>query len=388
MKITISYENLGCAKNQADLENLLGFLKKNSITITPDRNKADFIIINTCSFLKESRDEALETIILNSYNTTAGIIITGCILPWSSMIENLIPEKLFIKSVYSHSEILNILLNGENNNNFSTENTEHLDQESPQFSIMKPPTIMAGGDIYNIDKGYHRYIKITDGCNNRCSYCLIPSIKGCQYSIPPDIIIRKIEESIKNGIKEIILVGQDITGYSYETEKEERYSIIELVNSILKIKTDFRLRLLYMHPDNLTDEMIRLFFSDRRILKYFEIPFQHVSSEILHKMNRSGSIEKYTDLIKKIHQFGREKKTAENISITGEDRNGHGSDYIFKERAEEATPYIHSSFIVGFPGETEDDFELLKDFISMEQIDNGSIFIYSPEPTTIAAELP
>ncbi len=336
-KIKISLICLGCPKNLADLENLITEIK--NITITSEQN-SEIVILNTCGFLKSARKEVFE--IIKSLKNKK-IIIIGCLSSW-------INEKTRKK----HPQIYAVLTSS--NYNKINEAIENAIKETKTTLINDEPNEFIEFDKKKLlTNNSFAYIKIAEGCNNKCGYCLIPYLKGKYRSRKMESIVKEAKDLIKTGIKEIILVAQDCGHYGIDIYKKK--SLSELLKKLEKIKGDFWIRILYTYPEKVDTELIETIKNSKKICKYLDIPLQHGDSKILKSMQRPSDTKKLTNLIKKI------RKEIPEISI-------------------------RTSFIVGYPGEDKESFENLKKFIKNLKLDLVGIFEFSKEPHTKAYLLP
>ncbi|MBR1983922.1 MAG: 30S ribosomal protein S12 methylthiotransferase RimO [Clostridia bacterium] len=332
--------SLGCDKNRVDTEKMLSFIQQ-KYEITNDVENADAVIINTCAFLKTSRQEAVEEILscicLKSASPDLKIIVTGC-LPqrFLSEIEPELPEVDAFMGVSDYDKILDVLekvFNGE----------RVIEVGVPSKECGKKRTLTTDG---------YAYLKIADGCNNHCTYCLIPSIRGKYRSVPTEDLI---EETIGLGdVKELILVAQDVTAYGKDLEPKT--SLVELIRKLSALSNVHGIRLLYCYPENITDELIHEISVNSKVMRYIDVPFQHADDKILKLMNRKGTYLEYLDLVNKL------KSQIPGIAI-------------------------RSTFITGFPNETEESFNTLLDFILKAKLFNAGFFKYSKEKGTASYNL-
>lgn len=327
--------SLGCAKNLVDSEKLSYELEKKGYYLTDRIDEAGLILINTCGFIQSAKEESIDTIlsIINEKPKKAKVVVYGCLVQrYKKELEKNIPEIdafLPIMPYEKVSEEISKIVPIE----------KIKDSESKKV-LFTPPS--------------YTYIKIAEGCRNYCSYCAIPLIRGPLKSFPIEIIVHEVEDRLKNGYKEINLIAQDLTSYGIDIYKKP--SLTTLLKQILKINKDFWLRLLYLYPTRIDDELIEIIKSDERVVNYLDIPIQHVSNKILKLMNRDYKKEDVMKIIDKL-----------------------------KEKVDGIT--LRSSFIVGFPTEEDEDFEELIDFIKKEQLDHIGVFEYSREEDTSAYKL-
>ncbi len=335
----IYIETLGCSKNQVDSEKILSLVTNKGYQIVEDPEDADYIIINTCAFIHKARLEAINTIFdLVKYKEKRckKIIVCGCFAQkYYKEIKEEIKEIDAIFGVGDISKIVDVIKN--------------------DIPILIPDFVSDDLIERNII-GFPgtAYLKISDGCNNHCSYCSIPSIRGNLRSRSKDSILKELEFLKNKGIKEIILIAQDTTNYGLDRGKRElKNLIIEIEKNLNK---DDWLRILYMHPDHIDDELLHALSEAKNFVPYFDIPFQSGSNRILKLMNRKGTFESYLALLDKIRK-------------------------IFKN------PVFRSTFITGFPSETEEDYKKTLEFIKLSNLDWVGGFEYSEEEGTEALQL-
>ncbi len=327
--------SLGCAKNLVDSEKLSIELEKNGYCLVEDLKKSDFILINTCGFIEAAKEESIETIlsIISDKPKKTKVIVFGCLIQrYKKSLETMIPQIDALFEIMPYEKL-----------------AEEITKICPVKKIKKEE----GKKILFTPPSY-TYVKIAEGCRNYCSYCAIPLIRGPLKSFPMEIVVREIIDRLNSGYKEINLIAQDIT--SYGVDIYQKPSLTKLIEEILKINKDFWLRLLYLYPTRIDRDLIELIKSDERIVRYLDIPIQHVSKRILNLMNRDYEKK---DIIKIIDNL---RNTIEGITI-------------------------RSSFIVGFPTEEEEDFEELLSFIAEKELDHIGVFDYSSEEGTSAYKL-
>ena len=328
--------SLGCSKNLVDSENILGLFDRNGYEITNDPSEADIIVVNTCGFIESSKKESIENI-LEMINYGKKVVVTGCLAQrYYEDLKREIPEvDLYIPiRDYSHFN----------------EKLFALDKDiNPSLGVDDEYRIVSTGP-------YSAYLKIGEGCDNRCSYCAIPIIRGGFVSRPYDEIIKEAKDLADNGIKEVIVLEQDTTKYGIDF-KDKKVNIVDLLHGLLEINGLKYIRLLYLYPDEITDELIDLIGKEDRLTPYFDIPIQHSETHILKDMYRRGDKEFLINLFKKI-----------------------------RERVPNAV--LRTTVMVGFPGETEEDVEKLIEFIQDVKFDHLGAFTYSQEEDTPAASFP
>ena len=382
--MNIGFVSLGCSKNLIDTEVAIGKLK-NKYKIVNDPKKAEIIIVNTCGFIDSAKEEAINTILeMAEYKNRRCkyLIAMGCLVQrYFDTLPELLPEVDLFLRISDYPELLqkidNLVESGQEENyanngnlgqerNGSNENSQDQkyngeNEESKELNnkkvIEKLP--MFGEEEYlarTVSTGEnYAYLKIGEGCSNMCTYCAIPYIRGLFVSRPMEDIIKEAEELAKRGIKELIIIAQDTTKYG-----EDLYGVAklpELLDRICKIEGIKWVRFLYAYPEGITDELINVVKQNEKIAKYFDIPIQHISNKILNKMNRKTSKEHIESLIQKIR-----KEIPEVI--------------------------LRTSLIVGFPGETKEDFDELYNFVKTVKFDKLGVFEYSKEEGTPASLMP
>ena len=333
----VGFVSLGCSKNLVDTEMMIGIFEKNGYEIVNNENIADIIVINTCGFITTAKEEAINTILemakLKEKNCKY-LIVTGCLVERykEELLKELPEVDLFIKfSEYkTFWEQVQNLLNRDKN--VKNEQLDFLDR------------------IITTGKNY-AYLRIAEGCNNFCTFCAIPYIRGRFVSRKEEDIIEEAEKLAKEGYKELIVIAQDTTKYGIDIYKEPRLN--KLLHKISKIQGIEWIRFLYSYPETITDKLIKEVKENDKICKYFDIPIQHISNKILKKMNRKSDKESIINLITKL------RKEIPNV-------------------------VIRSTVMVGFPGETEEDFEELYEFIKWAKFDKLGCFMYSKEEGTVA----
>ena len=324
--------SLGCAKNLVDSEMILSFLKRNDLEIVNDSEQAELVIINTCGFIEASKQESIDTI-LEYVDTDKIVVVTGCLVErYLDDLQREIPEvDLFlpIKDYFKFDQKLNQVIE-----NRKLEGQLEL---SKRVITTKP---------------FSAYLKISDGCSNCCTYCAIPLIRGKFKSFDKQEVLKQAHALKEQGVKELVVISQDTTKYGIDIV-EEKTDIVDLLKELLKIKEFDYIRLLYLYPDEITDELIKLIGSEERLTPYFDIPIQHASSKVLKAMNRRGDKEFLLKLFNKI------KSLVPNA-------------------------ILRTTLIVGFPGESEEDFNELIDFIKEVKFDHLGAFTYSKEEDTVS----
>ena len=330
--------SLGCAKNKVDSEMILGFLRSHNNEIVDSPEDADVLMVNTCAFIESAKEEAISTILdLASYKTkNKKLVVLGCLSErYKEELINEMPEvDLFIK-IKDYKDISRILNNLFKTNYSEADTLSHLNR-------------------YHDDKDYMRYIRISDGCLNRCAFCAIPFIRGNLVSRTIEDIVCEVKQEVSNGVYEINLISQDTTKYGYDIYK--KLALVDLLKELVKIDGDFKIRLLYLYPDIVTDELIDFIKNNPKVMPYFDIPLQHSEDHLLKSMRRRGNREFLVNLIKKI-------------------------------RKEIPHAIFRTTMIVGFPGETNEDIDNLISFMKELKFDRLGAFTYSPEEGTAGYEM-
>ena len=337
--------SLGCPKNLVDSEVMLGLIREKAFEITNDPSEADIIIVNTCGFIESAKAESINTILQMAEYKQEGackhLIMTGCLGQRyaDELFEN-IPEVDAIVGKNSFTEIAWVIDEVMKGRRFV-----YLDEAGyvpNQPRMLTTPSYMA-------------YLKIAEGCDNRCSYCAIPQICGPYTSRPYEDVMAEAKELAASGIKEIIVVAQDTTRYG-----EDLYGKL-MLPQLLKDLNDLEgvewIRVMYLYPNNFNDELIEAFATLDKVCKYIDIPLQHASDALLSSMNRFDTKAEVEALLQKL-----------------------------RTRIPEIV--IRTTFIVGFPGETDEDFEILKDFVAAQRFENAGVFQYSQEDGTVAGSMP
>lgn len=325
----IALISLGCDKNRVDAENMLYYLCGKDLVVTNDYSQADAIIVNTCAFIESARKESIDTILeMAEYkkHNCRKLIVTGC-LPekYRAELTRSLPEVDAFLGVNEYEKICNVLSESENEPCMPCEYKR----------VLTTPA-------------HYAYLKISDGCNNHCTFCTIPSIRGKYKSRTVESLVEETNRLVDLGVKELILVAQDVTNYG-----KDLYGEISLVKLLSELeKTDVKyIRLMYCYPELVTDELIDYIATSEKVLKYMDIPLQHVDDAVLKRMGRRSSYNSICELFDKL------KKRIPGITI-------------------------RTTMMVGFPGETEEQFEKLYEFIKVYKPDHLGVFAYSKEPGT------
>ena len=341
-KVKVGFVSLGCSKNLMDTEVMLAKLVKVGYQIVPQDIDADIIIINTCAFIESAKQEAIDNILdvawLKEHRKLKGIVVTGCLAERYQMeIFKEIPEVdavLGVGSIHRIVKAVDAVAKGLQYSAFDDKNTCEL-----------------GGDRIVTTPEYMAYIKIAEGCDNRCTYCAIPSIRGKFRSRPIEDLVAEAKDMEALGVKDLNIIAQDTTRYGQDLYGE--YKLAELIRAICKETSIPWIRLLYCYPDKITDELIAEMRDNDRVVKYIDLPIQHISDPVLRRMNRHGDSAMIKSVVRKLRD--------EIPGIT-----------------------IRTTVIVGFPGETDEDFEKLCEYVKEAKFDRLGAFTYSREEDTPA----
>ncbi len=337
----VGFVSLGCSKNLVDTEMLIGKFKKENFEIVNQPKEADILVVNTCGFIESAKEEAINTILeMAEYKKNGNcqfLIVTGCLVKrYKSELEKALPEVDLFVSVDEYDEIwskIQKLLGQE------------IKSKNPLDYLER---CIATGERT-------AYLKIAEGCSNHCTYCAIPYIRGPYISRPMEEILKEAKRLADLGYQELIVIAQDTTKYGIDLYGEPK--LAELLEKLTQIERIKWLRFLYAYPESITDELIEVVKKSKKICHYFDIPLQHVSDPVLKKMNRKSDC-----------------KSIENL--------------IHKLRKEIPDVVIRTTMMVGFPGETQEDFEVLYEFVKRAKFDKLGAFEYSKEEGTPAAKLP
>lgn len=351
MKKKIGIVSLGCPKNLVDSEIMLGTLKKKDYEITTEEDKADIIIVNTCGFIESATEESINAIlemVRYKQDKCKLLIVTGCLAQrYKDHILKEIPEVDAVVGVGGYGQIAEII-----------EKLFEAEAEIPAdkrlfVDFENSVEYMNEERVLSSTKGYE-YLKIAEGCDNCCTYCVIPSIRGPYTSRKIEDIIKEAEYLAKQGVKEVILVAQDITRYGEDIYNEKK--LVDLIREISKLSGIEWIRLLYCYPEEIDENLFGEMASNPKIVKYLDMPIQHASDKILSAMGRRGTLENLETLLAKL------KNRIPGI-------------------------VLRTTLIVGFPGEDEKDFRTLYGFVKKHQFDRLGVFPYSKEEGTLAAQM-
>ena len=348
----VGFVSLGCPKNQLDTEVMLHEVANAGYEITPEETEADVVIINTCGFIESAKQESIESILdiawLKKNHKLKAIVVTGCLA--ERYRESILEELPEVDAVLGVGSIHNIVEAVE-----AVTVKKKKGSKRKYTSFEDKETVRLGGDRILTTPEYMAYLKIAEGCDNRCAYCAIPSIRGKFRSRTFEDVVAEAKQLEALGVRELCIVAQDITRYGLDLYGE--YKLAELLRRITEATSIPWIRLLYCYPDKVTDELIAEIRDNPRILKYIDLPLQHVSDHMLKAMNRHG-----------------DGKTVREV--------------VAKLRREIPDIIIRTTFIVGFPGETEKDFCELCEFVKEARFDRAGVFTYSREEDTAAYDMP
>ena len=342
--------SLGCDKNLVDSEIMLGLLSKEGYAITNELSEADYAIVNSCCFIGDAKEESINTIIeigeLKKEGKLKGLIVTGCLAQrYQSMITDELPEADAVIGTTAYDNIVAAIAEIKSKNGLADKSLYIEDLER-----------LAGGEEHRLVPAgeISSYIKIAEGCNKRCTYCIIPYIRGNYRSIPMETIVKEAEELAKQGTKELLLVAQETTLYGVDIYGKK--ALPDLVHELSKISGIEWIRLLYCYPEEITDEIIEAIKNEKKVCHYIDLPIQHSSDAILRRMARKTNQAELRERIAKL------RKEIPDITL-------------------------RTTLITGFPGETEEDFKELYNFVDEMEFDRLGVFTYSAEEGTPAAEM-
>jgi len=335
--------SLGCPKNLVDTEVMLGLINNSGYVITSDENEADVVLVNTCGFIDASQRESVRTV-LETAASGKKVIMAGCLLErFRGDIEKQMPE---VSAFIGTNEITNIVNVLDKVTGYERPTEKLLDYFSAEFEV---PRFSTGFSTY-------AYVKISEGCDHPCTFCIIPKLRGKNRSRPISSIVQEITELAKNGIREVVLVGQDLTAYGHDLEDRKANNLTALLEELVKIPNSPYYRLLYTYPGTITQDLLELIAREEKVLSYIDMPLQHSHSEVLKSMKRPFVEEKIEDLMLRMRQ-----------TIPG--------------------LVLRTTFIVGFPGETDEHFAHLCDFVKRHKFEHLGVFTYSREDGTPAGKM-
>ncbi len=345
--MNILFISLGCDKNLVDSEVMLGLLDAKGYKIVDDENEADIIVVNTCCFIHDAKEESIQTILEMAEYKKDGrlkaLIVTGCLAQrYQQEILDEIPEVDAVLGTTSYDKIVETVEEAlEGNGHVQLSDIDAL-------PLVNTKRLVTTG-------GHFAYLKIAEGCDKHCTYCIIPKLRGNYRSVPMERLVKEAEELAEQGVKELILVAQETTVYGKDIYGEK--SLHKLLKELCKVGGIQWIRLLYCYPEEIDDALIQVMKEEKKICHYLDLPIQHASDEVLRRMGRRTSKAQLVDIIGKLR--------SEIPDIT-----------------------LRTTLITGFPGETEEQHEELMEFVDEMEFDRLGVFTYSPEEDTPAAEMP
>ena len=343
----IMFVSLGCDKNLVDTETMLGLLSKERFEFTNDESEADVIVINTCCFINDAKQESIDTILemaeYKNSGTCKALIVTGCLAQrYKQEIIDEIPQVDVVMGTSNYDEIVdavNSALEGKGGVNI---------EDADRLPLVNEKRVITTG-------GHYAYLKIAEGCNKHCTYCIIPKIRGEYRSIPMEFILKQAEEMVQEGVKEIILVAQETSMYGIDIYG--RKMLPELLRKMCQISGLYWIRIMYCYPEEITDDLIQVIKEQPKICNYLDLPIQHASDEVLKRMGRKMTKSQLVDVIGKL-------------------------------RREIPDICLRTTLITGFPGETKEQHEEMMEFVDEMEFDRLGVFAYSAEEDTPAANMP
>lgn len=343
----IMFVSLGCDKNLVDTEMMLGMLQQKGFTFTDEETEADIVVVNTCCFIGDAKEESINTLLemaeLRKNGSIRALLATGCLAQrYREEIQKEIPEVdaiLGTMAIEEIAEAVEQVLQGEGRNHFRELNSAPASYRD---------RVLTTG-------GHFAYLKIAEGCNKRCTYCIIPKVRGDYRSIPMEKLTAQAEALAEKGVRELILVAQETTLYGVDLYGKK--SLPELLHRLAAISGIYWIRILYCYPEEITEELIETIAAEPKVCHYLDIPIQHASDEVLRRMGRRTNQEELRQWI------GRLRERIPDICL-------------------------RTTLISGFPGETQEDFEELYRFVNEMEFDRLGVFPYSQEEDTKAAEMP
>jgi ribosomal protein S12 methylthiotransferase len=375
---TYAFVSLGCPKNLVDSEKMLGHLALDGYTLVSEPEGADFVVVNTCGFIEQSRAESKaviqEMLDLKKRGDTKGVIVAGC-LPervGGSLLDEM-PEIDHIVGVFGRDEIAEVAdrLTGRGEPGSLARKPsptaaglvqlesgpsakESIRREQRELFRPAPVKALDDRERLRLTPSHYAYLKISEGCDRTCTFCSIPKMRGKHVTKPIEMVVEEAKELAADGCRELILVAQDTTYYGLDLYGEVR--LVELLKQLEKVEGIDWIRLMYLYPIHFTDELIGTIAESSRIIPYLDMPLQHINSQVLKRMQRRVNREKTIELVEKL-------------------------------RARIANLVLRTTFVVGFPGETDAQFEELRQFVSETKFERMGVFTYSKEPGTAAERL-
>jgi ribosomal protein S12 methylthiotransferase len=349
----VHFVSLGCPKNLVDTEIMVGTLMKQGYEVTADENEADTVIVNTCGFIEDSKTESIDTILKMSELKKDGklkkLVVAGCLTQRykDDLVEGLPEADLFVGSgeFQNIDKILKKSYEGDAKKTFFNLPTYLQEEATPRM---------------NTQPKHRAYLKISEGCMKRCAFCAIPLIRGNLQSRTLQNIVNEAKLLAAGGVKELIIISHDFTDYGWDLRRknlEAKETPVELLRALAEVDGIQWIRMLYLYPDGITPEMIQLMKGNKKFVRYFDMPLQHINNDMLKKMNRKMTKEEILSVLNMI-------------------------------KTEMPDAVIRTQFIVGFPGETEEQFEEILKFIAEQKFDRVGCFKYSPEESTPGGKMP
>ncbi len=348
---TFAFVSLGCPKNLVDSERMLGKLAQEGYSLTPDADGADVVVINTCGFIEPARQESLgvirEMLALKEQGRVGAVVVAGCLAERKKddLLQE-VPGVDHIVGVFGREEIAHVL-----------DRTLYQRRQDEQRSLFRPAPVRALEDTarLRITPRHYAYLKISEGCDRLCTFCAIPGMRGKHVTKPIEEVLREAQELAEDGVRELIVVAQDTTYYGLDLYGRVR--LAELLRKLNEVDGLEWIRVLYAYPIHFTDELIEALAQTPKIVPYLDMPLQHINDRMLKRMQRRVNRAETEDLLAKL------RRSIPNLAL-------------------------RTTFIVGFPGETEAEFEELCDFVRAARFERAGVFPYSLEPGTPAARLP
>ncbi|MDD5828130.1 MAG: 30S ribosomal protein S12 methylthiotransferase RimO [Lachnospira sp.] len=342
----IMFISLGCDKNLVDTENMLGILKNKNFEFTDDENQADVIVVNTCCFINDAKQESINTILEMAEHKKDGLckalIVTGCLAHrYKDEIIKEIPEVDALLGTSSYDKIAEVIISVLEGKGYN------CIEDADRLPVVEAQRVVTTA-------GYFEYLKIAEGCDKHCTYCIIPKVRGNYRSYPIEYLVKQAEKLVEDGAKELILVAQETTLYGVDLYGKK--SLPLLLHELAKIDGLEWIRILYCYPEEVDDELIAAIKNEPKVCHYLDMPIQHASDNVLKRMGRRTNQKELKDIISKL-------------------------------RNEIPDIALRTTLITGFPGETEDDFEELMDFVDEMEFDRLGVFTYSKEEDTPAATM-
>lgn len=343
----IMFISLGCDKNLVDTESMLGILNNRNFEFTDDETQADVIAINTCCFINDAKQESIDTILemaqMKKEGKCKALVVAGCLAHrYQDEIITEIPEVDAFVGTTSYDKIADVIVSVLEGKGYNV-----VDDADRLVCTAEERVITTGG--------YYEYLKIAEGCDKHCTYCIIPKVRGNYRSYPIEYLLKQANELVAKGVKELILVAQETTMYGTDIYGEK--SLARLIRELAKIEDLKWIRILYCYPEEIDDSLIEVIKTEPKVCHYLDMPIQHASDAVLKRMGRRTDRKELLDII------GRLRREIPDIAL-------------------------RTTLITGFPGETQEDFETVMDFVDTVEFDRLGVFTYSPEENTPAANMP